>query len=66
MRSPSARRPEPRPAARRPVGQGIVEYALILGLGALLAIVILVFFADAVAAALEFIGRLVDEATHGR
>ena len=57
----------PRPPADRrdALGQGIVEYALILGLGALVGIVILVFFGDAVAAVLELIARLVDEATRG-
>jgi Flp pilus assembly pilin Flp len=53
---------------RRPAeafGQGLVEYGLILGLGALLAVVILVFFGGTVAAALDFVGRLVDEATRG-
>jgi Flp pilus assembly pilin Flp len=46
-------------------GQGIVEYGLIIGLGALLAVVILVFFGGPVSVVLEFIARLVDEATHG-
>jgi Flp pilus assembly pilin Flp len=45
------------------LGQGLVEYGLILGLSALLAVVILVFFGGAVSAALELIGRAVDEAT---
>jgi len=47
-------------------GQGLVEYGLILGLSAVLAVVILVFFGASVSAALELIGRAIDEATRGR
>jgi Flp pilus assembly pilin Flp len=47
-------------------GQGIVEYGLILGLGTLLAIVILVVFGDQVADIVQWIGRTVTETTGGR
>jgi Flp pilus assembly pilin Flp len=47
------------------LGQGIVEYGLILGLSAVVAIVVLVFFSGTVSAALELIGRAIDEATRG-
>ncbi len=53
------------PAAVRARGQGLVEYGLIIGLGAVFAVVILVFFGGSVSAVLELIGRLVDEATRG-
>lgn len=46
-----------------PAGQGFVEYGLILGLGALVAVVVLVFFGDAVREILRFIADLVDAAT---
>jgi Flp pilus assembly pilin Flp len=44
-------------------GQGIVEYGLILGLSAMVAIVILVFFGGALGHVLEVIGRAIDAAT---
>ncbi len=44
-------------------GQGLVEYGLILGLGALVALVVLVFFGDVVRDVLRFIADLVDAAT---
>jgi Flp pilus assembly pilin Flp len=56
----------PRAIENRGAGQGLVEYALILGLSALLAVVILVFFGSSVSAALEIIGHAIDEATRGR
>lgn len=49
----------------RNAGQGLVEYSLILGLSALLAVVVLLFFGGAVSTVLEFIARAVDEATRG-
>lgn len=39
------------------LGQGLVEYGLMLGLAALFTIVGLVFFGDTVAALLDFIAR---------
>ena len=44
-------------------GQGVVEYGIILGLSALLALVILVVFGDQVADIVQWIGRTVDAAT---
>ena len=49
------------PGARR--GQGIVEYGIILGLSALLALVILVVFGSQVADIVQWIGRTVDQTT---
>lgn len=46
-------------------GQGLVEYGLILGLGALVAVVVLLFFGDVVREVLRFIADLVDAATGG-
>jgi Flp pilus assembly pilin Flp len=46
----------------RPAGQGLVEYGLILSLIVVVAIITLVFFGDAVAAALNFIGQVIDSA----
>jgi len=45
--------------------QGIVEYGLILGLAATLAIGILVFMGGTVADVLEFIARAVEAAERG-
>ena len=67
-------RPSPEVAARqsatasRPwdaAGQGIVEYGLILGLSALLAIAVLVLFPDVVAEVVRWVGETVDAATGG-
>jgi Flp pilus assembly pilin Flp len=44
-------------------GQGIVEYGLILGLSAVVAVVVLVFFGGPLADVLQIIGRAIDEAT---
>ncbi|GIW20566.1 MAG: hypothetical protein KatS3mg065_0862 [Chloroflexota bacterium] len=44
-------------------GQGLVEYGVILGLGALVAVIVLLFFGDAVRDVLRFIADLVDAAT---
>ena len=44
-------------------GQGIVEYGLILGGIAVVAVVILVFFGDVVAEVLDIIGNAIDSAT---
>ena len=43
-------------------GQGLVEYGLILSLIVVVAIIALVFFGDALAAALNFIGQIIDSA----
>ena len=48
---------------RREGGQGIVEYGIILGGIAAVAIVILVFFGDVVAQVLDVIGNAIDSAT---
>jgi Flp pilus assembly pilin Flp len=42
-----------------------VEYGLILGLSALLAVAILVFFGDQVADVVQWIGQTVDASTGG-
>jgi Flp pilus assembly pilin Flp len=51
------------PAERRPVGdedgQGLAEYALILGLIAIVAIVSLVFLGDTIADLMSYIGSTV-------
>ncbi len=44
-------------------GQGLVEYGLILGGIAVVAIITLVFFGDQVAAVLDLIGTAIDQAT---
>lgn len=44
-------------------GQGIVEYGLILGLSAMVAIVILAFFGGPLGHVLDVIGRAIDAAT---
>ncbi len=49
---------------RRARGQGLVEYGLIIGGIAVVAVVTLVFFGDQVAAVLDFIGSLIDQATN--
>ncbi len=46
----------------RSTGQGLVEYGLILILIAVVAVIALVFFGDAIAAALNFIGQIIDSA----
>jgi Flp pilus assembly pilin Flp len=43
-------------------GQGLVEYGLILSLMVVVAVIALVFFDDALAAALNFIGQFIDSA----
>jgi Flp pilus assembly pilin Flp len=48
---------------RRELGQGIVEYGLILGLSAVVAIVVLVFFGGTLSAILEVIGEAIEKAT---
>jgi len=50
--------------AERPMGagQGLVEYGLILSLMVVVAVIALVFFDDALAAALNFIGQFIDSA----
>jgi Flp pilus assembly pilin Flp len=49
-------------AGRTQGGQGLVEYGLILSLGAIVAMVAVVVFGDALAAALSLIGRVIDSA----
>lgn len=44
-------------------GQGIVEYGLILGLSALLAVVTLVFFGGPLSDVLEVIGEAIERAS---
>ncbi len=50
--------------APRAGGQGLVEYGLIIGGIAAVAVVTLLFFGDQVAAVLDFIGNLIDQATN--
>ena len=45
------------------LGQGVVEYGLILALSALVAVVILVFFGGTLSAILEVIGEAIDQAS---
>ena len=47
----------------RDAGQGLVEYGLILGLGALVTVIALVIFGGALAAALSLLGQAVDSAS---
>lgn len=59
---------EPRPArsaspARAAAGQGLVEYGLILGLSAALAVVVLVFMGGTLSDVLDTIAQAIDEAT---
>lgn len=50
------------PTPHRSSGQGLVEYGLILILIAVVAIIALAFFGDALAAGLNFIGQIIDSA----
>ena len=45
------------------LGQGVVEYALILGLGALVTVIALVFFGGALATALSLLGQAIDSSS---
>jgi Flp pilus assembly pilin Flp len=45
------------------LGQGVVEYGLILALSALVAVVILVFFGGTLSAILEVIGEAIEQAS---
>jgi Flp pilus assembly pilin Flp len=45
------------------VGQGIVEYGLILALSALFAIVLLVFFGGTLSVVLDAIGQAIEQAS---
>jgi Flp pilus assembly pilin Flp len=45
------------------VGQGLVEYGLILAGSALLAMVVLVFFGGTISAVLEVIGEAIERAS---
>ena len=47
----------------RQAGQGIVEYGLILGLSAMVAVTVLVFFGGTLGEVLDTIARSIDEAT---
>jgi Flp pilus assembly pilin Flp len=44
-------------------GQGLVEYSLILGLSAVVAVVVLVFFGGTLSAVLEAIGQAIQQAS---
>jgi Flp pilus assembly pilin Flp len=44
-------------------GQGLVEYSLILGLSAIVAVVVLVFFGGTLSAVLEAIGQAIEQAS---
>jgi Flp pilus assembly pilin Flp len=44
-------------------GQGIVEYGIILGMAAIVAILILTLFGDQVADLVQWLGRTIDAAT---
>ena len=44
-------------------GQGLVEYSLILGLSAIVAVVVLVFFGGTLSAVLEAIGQAIQQAS---
>jgi len=46
-----------------PSGQGLAEYALILGLIAIVAIVSLIFLGDTLADLMSYIGDTVDQST---
>jgi Flp pilus assembly pilin Flp len=50
-------------SSRRDAGQGLVEFGLILGLAALVMVVALVFFGDALAVALSLLGQAIDAST---
>jgi hypothetical protein len=52
-----------RRAESRGGGQGIVEYGLILGGSALLAVILLVFFGGTMSAFLKLVGDLIDAAS---
>lgn len=52
-----------RTAAESESGQGLVEYGLILGLSAALAVVVLVFLGGTLGEVLDTIARTIDEAT---
>ena len=47
--------PDVRSLSRSPGGQGLVEYGIMLGLTVLVIVVLLVFFDDQVAAALDWL-----------
>jgi Flp pilus assembly pilin Flp len=51
------------PRSPRAVGQGVVEYGLILALSALVALVVLVFFGGTLSAVLEAIGQAIEQAS---
>jgi Flp pilus assembly pilin Flp len=53
----------PGSTARGWLGQGIVEYGLILGLSAVVTIVVLVFLGGTLSDVLEAIGRAIDAAS---
>jgi Flp pilus assembly pilin Flp len=57
----SPRRSDPGPSdLHRPIGQGIVEYGLILGLAAVFAVVVLVVFGGPLADVLAALGDAID------
>jgi Flp pilus assembly pilin Flp len=51
-----------RPLPARDLGQGLVEYGLILGLSAIVAILILTLLGDQVADLVQWLGRTIDAA----
>ena len=51
------------PPAREAAGQGLVEYGLILGLSAALAVVVLVFMGGPLGDVIDTIARTIDAAT---
>jgi Flp pilus assembly pilin Flp len=58
IRSLAAWRPQ-----REEAGQGLAEYALILGLIAVVAILSLVFLGDTIANLMSYIGDTIDQST---
>jgi Flp pilus assembly pilin Flp len=48
---------------QRDAGQGLVEFGLIVGLAALVTLVALLFFGDALAFALSLLGQAIDAST---
>ncbi len=49
--------------AEQEAGQGIVEYGLILGLGALVTVIALAFFGGALALGLSLLGQAIDSSS---
>jgi Flp pilus assembly pilin Flp len=51
------------PGSGSTLGQGLIEYGLILSLSALLAVVLLVFFGGTLSALLQVVGDAIDAAS---